>query len=190
MKLTLYFIREVQEQTALDVTLQYFSAFPYGLGFRPLSIHWQVAMSQSTTTGSSPHDVHRAVSAQIQFYSPIDQTSDHTVWSSSPILVPWGQRIQGRQRVNVPWFPANASKNTRILRVETLCIFQDSTNVSTSWVVAVTFAFRKPDFGAACPTLRHLHGIRDDSDDESSPCKSFENIATTSFQGGEGIGDA
>lgn len=172
MHLKLYFIREVQEQTALDVTVEYFSAFPAGLAFKPVQIQWQVAMSQSSNSEGT--DVHRAVSAQIQFYDPIDQTSDHTVWSSSPILVPWGQRIQGRRRVSVPWFSSGSPKTTKILRVETLCIFSDTTTVSTSWVVAVTFRFRKPDFDAKCPTLKVLAGFPDHhSDDEDDTDASY-----------------
>lgn len=173
-RFTFYCIREVNEQEALDLNLGYFDGFPLGLApFRPIRIHWQVAMS--TSAASSGNMVHRSVACQIQAYGPIDQTSDHSIWASAPILVPWGQRIQGNRRIRSNWFAANVAKETKILRVETLCILTDTAAVSTSWVISVTFEFGKPDYSASCPKgLGRFMKKEDKSDDDSS---SFGTLA-------------
>lgn len=175
MRLNLYYLREVEEGKAKDVTIGDFACFPPALSFRPVAIHWQIAMSGSAS--SDGNLVHRTVAAQIQFYSPVNQTTDQAVWSSSPILVPWGQRIQGRRRINVPWFSANVPTSTRIARVETLCLLTDTATVFTSWIVNVTFEFGRPDFTATCPKLERLRFNRGgDDDDESS--SSFSTLST------------
>lgn len=177
LKLRLYFLRDVNEGTVFDACIRDFAAFPTGLAFRPLYIHWQIALSFSAgeTDGNM---LHRAAAAQIQVYGPIEQDSDHTIWSSAPILIPWGQRITGSRRISSPWFSAGAPNTSKILRVETLCLTKDTATVTTSWVVRVDFEFRSPDFSATCPTLSALLSgpSRPDDDDDDNTFSTSSSL--------------
>lgn len=189
MYLTLYTMSEITEGQAKDVTAAMIPAFPPAMPFRIVSLHWQIASSGSAAE-SNGAILHRAMSCQIQCYSPYEPTADHVTWTSAPILIPWGQRIQGSRRINGNWY-SSSDNQQRLYRLEVLCLSKDTATVQVGFVISVKFQFRAPDYTAKCPTLRHIrdHDPDDKSDDvsslEISSCYSLGN-----FKGGEGFGDA
>lgn len=170
MSLTLYALGNVNEGSAAELTPNSFSVIPPAMPFAIQHVSWQLALSGSAVE-SSGSMVHRSLACQIQHYGPINQSQDRIVWSSNPILVPWGQKVTGRRRINAPWFDANTPRDTtRLIRLEVLCLEKDSATVEMDFVLAVRFKFRAPDYSAACPNLSMLvhRPRRDDDEDHES----------------------
>lgn len=161
-----YTVHNVGESEASDLGIRSFAPMPIGMPFRITGLSWQLGLGGVATT-SSGNIVHRSGCAQLGLYGPGSQLAEHLVWSSGPILVPWGSRITGQRRVRGLWFDSQAPQTTKLARVECICLQKDTTNVQIEFVLKIHIQFGQPDFGPECPALMSYRG-QDDYDDEQS----------------------
>lgn len=172
MTLRLYWYGNVDEQHDFKLAPKSFFGFPRGLPYRPAHISWTMAVG-GVSAASSGAIQHRSAVVQLAGYGPIKQDPTAVIWTTGPILIPWGQRVTGRRRVNVPWF-TDADYEALLYNIEVLCLEGDTASVSVDFVISATFHFRAPEFSSTCPALRVLrdHNHHDDSDDD------FQNLST------------